>query len=130
MTQPALEKPMVKSKEGRSPERMEQHDDIAVLHSRTAYFDSESTNRKSPASQKPVLILGNVFVENNHALRVLRREGRCFPLSASVANRTASAMASRGTVPRHCHTIVSQSIPSATCSSTCATRTRVPRNVG
>jgi hypothetical protein len=55
----------------------------------------------SPASQELVLVVGNVFIKNNHGLRDFREEARLDSSNASPASCTASAIASRDTVPRH-----------------------------
>lgn len=51
-------------------------------------------------------------------------------INSSRARRTASAIASGDTAPRHSSTIVSHAIPRATWPRTSATRMRVPRKVG
>src|SRR5207249_10281230 len=104
--------------------------DVTVLHSQPPHAAADSAYPKPPAAQKLMLILTNVFIENDHALRDLRAEAWLRSANASPSNCTASAMASRETLTRYCHMIVSQSIPAATCLSTWLTLIRVPRKVG
>jgi hypothetical protein len=129
MTKVTLEKAVIETEEGWSIQGMKQRQNLTVLHSESPGIGANSSYAEPPSSQKLMLVFRYILVQNGQALLDRRGEWFCFS-KALPASRTASVMASRGTVPRHCHTILSQSIPEATCFSTWLTLMRVPRNVG
>src|SRR6266540_4364221 len=73
--------------------------------------------------------LRKVLVQDDHAEVVSTTYSSTCSTNACVARRTTSAMASLVTLPRHSSMITSHAMPLATCSNTCTTMMRVPRNV-
>ena len=64
---------------------------------------------------------GEIFIQDDHADVNSTIYSSAWSVNACMANRTASAIASVETLPRHSPTIAAQAMPLATCLSTCAT---------
>src|SRR5207249_2127781 len=101
-----------------------------ILHALATEFLPYLPNRDPPAPQQLTLALQNVLVQNVHAPAGFSASSYARSRKVSRAIRTASAIASSLMLPRHSSTMLCQAMPLATCSSTSATRIRVPRNVG
>jgi len=116
-------------------ELKKKRNDLFVFQSLAANIESDLTNRSPPTQEQLALALKDVFIQDVHTVARLRTySGAAYSCECSrnawLASRTASAMASLEIPPRHSWMIVSHAVPSATCSNTCDTRIRVPRNVG
>jgi hypothetical protein len=113
-------KPMIAREEGRTAQCMKQREDvIAIFHARAPDLHADLPEMNLPRSQLVTLTQQNVLVKNIHAARRRLSVSPCcslsiFSASAVAASSTASAMASRLTLPKHSVVIQSQSLPCAT----------------
>jgi hypothetical protein len=104
--------------------------DVLIGHALATDVQADLPNGDAPTAQQLALALQNVFIQDVHSPRGYTASSWAWCRNVSRAARTASAMASSLMLPRHSSTMLFQAIPAATCSSTSATRIRVPRNVG
>lgn len=130
MTQLWIIKVVVTRKKCRTAELVQKRDDFAITHPFPADFIPNLPNRNPPATQQTALAIDDILVENIHAATGSIAYWSACSKNACRERRTASAIASWEMLPRHSSMILSHASPSATCSSTSATKMRVPRNVG
>src|SRR5262249_18710069 len=109
---------------------VQQRDDFFVLQPFASDINTDPFYMDAPTHQQQPLAPRNVFVQDVQAALCSRTNSSACLSNAWLANCTASLMASKLTLLFHSSTIISHAIPLATCSSTSATNTRVPRNVG
>jgi hypothetical protein len=107
-----------------------QRDDLFVLQAFVSDVNADLFGADAPTPQQQSLASRNVFVQDVQAAVCSRTNSSACLSKAWLANCTASLMASKLTLSFHSSTIISHAIPLATCSSTSATNTREPRNVG
>jgi len=130
VTEGAVVKAQIPREERRPAQSKQEWNQFLVLHALVAEFVADLSNWDAPASQQLPLALQDVLVENVHAAAGLNASSCACSRKVSPAVRTASAMAPALRLPRHSSMMLSQAMPLATCSSTSATRIRVPRKVG
>jgi hypothetical protein len=130
VTEFRVKKTQVARKEGRSAQLEKQWYDLLIFDPRPANISTDLIRPRSPASQEQALIFGNVLVKYDHQRAVSDTNSSAWLINASLARRTASAIASLEIDPRHRSVMASHAIPRATSSRTSLTKTRVPRNVG
>src|SRR5467141_3493463 len=130
MAQVAFIEALIKREKRDATAVQQKGDDLFILHPASAHFVPDLPDGDTPPSQELPLTLRKVFIQNDHAAGSSTTYSFACSINACIANRTASAIASLDTLPRHSSTIVSQAIPLATCSSTCRTMIRVPQKVG
>jgi len=130
MTQLALIEAQVERKEGGATAVPQKRENLLVLHTLSADFVADLPERLTPPAQQLSLTFGKIFIQDDHAEVNSTRYPSAWSINACMAKRTASAIASVDTLPRHSSTTASQAMPLATCSSTCLTIIRVPRKVG
>src|SRR5262247_585450 len=109
---------------------MQQGQNLLVFHPLATHVIAHVAHGNAPMPQALALTVNDIFVQNIHAAVGPTIYSAVCSSNACRAKRTASAIASWVMLPRHSSMIVSHARPAATCSSTSATRIRVPRNVG
>src|SRR3990170_8189526 len=107
---------------------MQKGDNFFIFHSLLANIMTDLLSLNSPRTQELSLAFRDIFIQNIHE-PVTTRSGTC-ETRALLASVTASDIASLVIAPRHSSIMASHAIPLATCSSTSATKIRVPLKTG
>src|SRR5438552_2822165 len=111
-------------------QRQQKRNDLLIRHAFAPELMADLPCGNAPTPQQLPLAFEDILIEDVHASAGFNPSSCACSRNVSLATRTASEIAASLMLPRHSSTILCHAIPLATCSSTSATRIRVPRNVG